>query len=432
MSAIRFLLALVFAVTVVWPATEAVADKPPLGKRVGGILVGDQSLDAIYYTNDRNGDGDAGDPNETHLYYSGTNSTNVCTIFQSANGYVLFGDIEADGVFWLRDLNYDCDALDPNESGPWFTSNNAQGLTVTAPGGLWEAADGTVYVLNAGTTTIPGDAIYETRDLNGDGDAEDAGESKLWFDIENLITESAPFELVMLDRTAFFTDSSGADKVMRAYDANNDGDIDADEFNIFIDETNPYGVTMFTALATDYVSLYVIDVSGDNQILWRLTDLDSSGAIDDASEAVAVWDETCVPPDYELSGTFSLAVGPSGEMVVTSNGSDTGNRDNVFRLVDRNGDGDFYDADETLVWAEGNGDGVFVERARAVEYILATPGDVDGDGEVDLADLAALLASYNRCAGDPDYNPAADFNNDNCVDLSDLATLLSRYGQSCP
>jgi hypothetical protein len=50
------------------------------------------------------------------------------------------------------------------------------------------------------------------------------------------------------------------------------------------------------------------------------------------------------------------------------------------------------------------------------------PGDVDGDGDTDLADLAALLAVYGG------YDPAADFDGDGDVDLTDLAFLLSDYG----
>ena len=48
---------------------------------------------------------------------------------------------------------------------------------------------------------------------------------------------------------------------------------------------------------------------------------------------------------------------------------------------------------------------------------------------MDLADLAALLASYGACAGDPGFDPAADLDGSGCVDLSDLATLLAHYGE---
>jgi probable HAF family extracellular repeat protein len=58
----------------------------------------------------------------------------------------------------------------------------------------------------------------------------------------------------------------------------------------------------------------------------------------------------------------------------------------------------------------------------------ACPGDVDDDGDVDLTDLAGLLAAYGACEGDPNYNPNADFDSSGCVDLNDRAALLSNYG----
>ena len=57
-------------------------------------------------------------------------------------------------------------------------------------------------------------------------------------------------------------------------------------------------------------------------------------------------------------------------------------------------------------------------------------GDLDGDNDIDLADLAQLLANYGTTAG-ATYEDG-DIDADGDVDLSDLAALLSVYGTTCP
>lgn len=71
-----------------------------------------------------------------------------------------------------------------------------------------------------------------------------------------------------------------------------------------------------------------------------------------------------------------------------------------------------------------------IVRLRFVES--GCVADLDGDGDTDLADLAALLGTYGKCPGDPGYNPAANLVEndppDGCIDLADLAALLGDYG----
>jgi hypothetical protein len=55
-------------------------------------------------------------------------------------------------------------------------------------------------------------------------------------------------------------------------------------------------------------------------------------------------------------------------------------------------------------------------------------GDLDDDCDIDLADLAILLAHYGESGVGPDEG---DLNGDTNVDLTDLAMLLAVYGTDC-
>ena len=56
------------------------------------------------------------------------------------------------------------------------------------------------------------------------------------------------------------------------------------------------------------------------------------------------------------------------------------------------------------------------------------PGDLDGDSDVDLADLQILLAHYGQTGAE--YSDG-DLDGDGDVDLADLQALLTVYGVNC-
>ena len=73
---------------------------------------------------------------------------------------------------------------------------------------------------------------------------------------------------------------------------------------------------------------------------------------------------------------------------------------------------------------------VQIESVRVAGTVWLTPlvpTDFDGDGDVDLSDLAIVLGNYGITSGAA-YEDG-DANGDGAVNLSDLAELLGQYGQ---
>ena len=77
----------------------------------------------------------------------------------------------------------------------------------------------------------------------------------------------------------------------------------------------------------------------------------------------------------------------------------------------------------------GAGFTLWLDGVRFDPPLEPIAGDLDYDGDVDLADLAQLLGSYGD-VGDVSYEDG-DLDGDGDVDLADLADLLGYYGDSC-
>ena len=80
-----------------------------------------------------------------------------------------------------------------------------------------------------------------------------------------------------------------------------------------------------------------------------------------------------------------------------------------------------------VIYEEGDY-GRFTDKDLYYVRLCSLAGDLDCDEDVDLSDLATLLAAYGTCDGDPGYEGVADLDASGCIDLSDLAALLGNYG----
>ncbi len=60
------------------------------------------------------------------------------------------------------------------------------------------------------------------------------------------------------------------------------------------------------------------------------------------------------------------------------------------------------------------------------------PGDIDGDGKVDMRDIGAQGRAFGATPASPNWNPNADITNDNKIDMRDIGIATRNFGHSSP
>ena len=351
------------------------------------FLYGDFTHEAVYLAVDRNGDGDVADSGEISVFFDENNASglaapagSVLDIVQARDGSVFYGDNPTDSVYRLVDRNGDGDAQDAGEAKVWFSAaGNAAGFVMPTPNGVSVGADGAVYIVNAGVVSGPvDDVVYRTVDRNRDGDAQDAGEAKVWLDLQTLNPTSSAFEISFTGEIAYITDTNGSapDTIYRAVDSDRSGRIEADEVVTFIADNSPLGVNVEYPHDSLGETVYAFEFAkrGAYHTLYALNDRDGSGQIDSADEARVVWDASHLPSGYVISTGSGMDAVADGSILLAANGSQP-NQDHLVRLVDSNGDGDFLDSGETTVIAAKVDGNLEVERVRPVETYRQLAGD---------------------------------------------------------
>jgi hypothetical protein len=192
--------------------------------------------DGIYRLTDLNADGDFQDAGEVTEYVTtgafgpgnGPYSPQEIVFVPGTSpavGLLRNSSSGLHGVFTFVDLNGNGRADDAGEFTPWFDATNQSGVTVSAgfaidlDNGAPAGAPLSVYYLQLASGGV--DQLYRLTDVNGDGDANDAGEAVLVFS-----TAESGFTSVdvasLTDGRVLVTDNSGT-RVIALKDLNADG-----------------------------------------------------------------------------------------------------------------------------------------------------------------------------------------------------------------
>jgi len=85
-------------------------------------------------------------------------------------------------------------------------------------------------------------------------------------------------------------------------------------------------------------------------------------------------------------------------------------------------------AEATLLPYEYNtANNLFVDGTLKIRIV----GDVNGDGKIEITDVAIASAAFGSYPGHPRWNPSADINRDGRVDTKDVAMVSANFGKTC-
>lgn len=335
--------------------------------------------------------------------------------FALAGQPYLVSDGNLGNIWRIEDINGDGDALDVGERTLWATGGGAFGGMQTV--------GSAVYAVQPDALSGNGQ-IVRFMDLNGDGDALDAGERTTWAE-----GFGQPVDIARDPTGSFYVTDAATNAVWRLVDANNDGDaLDVGERALFADAIDlplmllPRGDDM---LVSAYNSGEVI----------LLTDIDGDGDALDAAERSTILSAVGGPTGLHSDG--------SGGLFVSSINGDT-----VYQAIDHNADGDYFDVAEVLSYADGvfgaiDGPWNMTDYAAGgilvADYVggrVSLVRDMNGDG--DALDIGEVVLFADGIGAPVDIvalltDLSGDFNRDGTVDAADYVLWRSNpsaYGDA--
>jgi len=275
---------------------------------------------------DVSGDGDANEVSERSVFYAG--SDDAYTLLPIDQSTVIRFRAGSSAAIMLHDLDGNGDTTGVNEAKTWWHGAEPNSGTASYIYDATRGSDGTVHVLDSDATS----AIYALKDLNQDGDVDDAGEVTLEANLgsgylRGPMTQDPSGDL-------WFVTTSTKD-LMRVHN----GTATVIGSGVFIQNT--LGATLTDHLAALPDGSLVIVGFLNNQPLTRdgvlaaIRDANGNGTIE-ANEISVIWAEK----DSDYPCTFEdLRVLDDGSLIAAASSR-------ICRFVDGDQNGSFSNAGE--------------------------------------------------------------------------------------
>jgi hypothetical protein len=307
------------------------------------ILFG-QIGDVIYRFEDTSGDGDYNEAGERTLFWQESESeirqivaVDTSTIVEVDNYYNT--PISTPALLWIHDSNGDGSALDPGEASVLWSGALPGGGTASVLHAIARGSDSAIYVLTEDGTGSP-QTIYRLVDVNSDGSISGTGEVTVVTTLPSTVT----------------TKSIAIDGYGAVWFVGNQQMIGGDLYRV--DNGTPTLVFDQATLAAQAGVVIVspqLDTLADGSIVFsamlagtNVVEGNLLVALRDANHDHQITSNEIVQIWSYAMGDFFCSFGdtqglPDGSLMCLGYGRD------VFRLVDANADGTFYDVGEQYV-----------------------------------------------------------------------------------
>jgi hypothetical protein len=367
-------------------------------------LINDRARNSVWLLDDRNANGRIDEPGEVRLFFDASNASgiigpsNPTCLAVRWDALAVMGDQGHGAVFLLQDLNGDGDAQDAGEARIGADQTNASGMSLAFPTGAGFDSLGVLHIVNAGNAFGP-DAVYRFQDLDGDG------------------TFQGPGEITVFIGEPVFGPGNG-----------------------------PWSPREIVFLPTAVVTAgYLRDSSSGFRGVYWFIDRDFNGRADDPGEFGVFFDGSNGSGVVVSSG-FSIEldqVNP-GSLYMLQVAS--GGVDQVYRLTDLNGNGDAQDPGEAVLVFETAEPGftsidllslpdgrLLVTDNSSKRLIVLT--DLDGDGrfmspgerEDYFANAQGIVGDIRQIAALPGAGCYADCDGSGSLDFFDFLCFQNAF-----